>query len=515
MAVSPLWALGLLLCSPSAASPSSSEGASVWLFLPSASGDASAAALSEIEDAATTLLGPSAKRRGLSDETGAETLVWSAPDWDAALEPAKRNALRESLLQRWGVAVRFDDPSPPDASTPVPARRRPEAAAVAGSLERGLAAPQAPGALDRFFDGQLTRAGVLADLPGSPLVPKNITPPAQLPRAQLPRGFPTVSAPPPSGASIDSSIRAAAESAGVDPAVFRALVQAKSGFDPARRGGGAYGLTMISPGAAAEVGMKGADLNDPQQNLKAGALYYAKMLKAFRGDTHRALAAYQAGPGAVFKSGGIPNRPDVKSFLASYERAYRSPGAGLPKPPVKMVVVPMPAARMAADAIVSLAVHDPKDPIARYRPLVEKHATKYGVDPDLVMAIMKRENPWGDSKRESSAGALGVMQLMPETARQLHVDPRNPDQAIRGAVQHLKWLLETFDGDKVKAVAAYNAGHVPVQKLGRVPNYQETVTYVAEVFANYEDLTGKKVDYSDQLTPRAQRWADRVVARRI
>ena len=511
MAHASLGIVFLLICSlPAGAVQTWLPRVEVRLILPREKGGDASEAVRVTELPVRMLLGGSVRRAEV-DEAGRPAVVWSAPSWNPAIAPERLEDIRRQLKARWGEAIRFGVPPQDGVASWLGELQTPGRSIAAENSKLIAGLSLLPSGLDRGFDARRDRAAGTSAPPAAAGVfaggARRGGAGLEAPAAQLPLDFTLRSVPPPEPLPYDAAIRAAAANAGLDPAVLRALVSAKSRFNPELRGGGGYGLTMVSPGAAADVGMKGADLMDPETNLKAGALYLARMLKAFRGDLHRALAAYQAGPRAVFRSGGIPNRDDVRLFLAAYERALRSPEQG-PKPRVKPVAPSRaPVVTMAADAVASLAVGDPKDPTARYRPLVEAAAARYGMDPDLVMAIMKRENPWGDPKRVSKTGAVGVMQLMPRTAAGLGVDPSLPEQAIPGAVRHLKWLFDRFDGNEVKAVAAYNSGHVPVQKLGRVPNIRQTVTYVAEVFGHYEDLTGRKVDYAEFLTPRARLWA--------
>ena len=87
----------------------------------------------------------------------------------------------------------------------------------------------------------------------------------------------------------------------------------------------------------------------------------------------------------------------------------------------------------------------------------------------------------------STAGAVGVMQLMPETAQGLGVrNSKDPRENIDGGVRYLKQLMTTFDGDLTKVVAAYNAGPQAVQKYNGIPPYSETKDYVAKVMAEYK-----------------------------
>jgi soluble lytic murein transglycosylase-like protein len=91
---------------------------------------------------------------------------------------------------------------------------------------------------------------------------------------------------------------------------------------------------------------------------------------------------------------------------------------------------------------------------------------------------------------------------MPATAAGLGVkDPFNPEQNINGMARHLRYLNKKFDGDPVLVAAAYNAGEVPVERLGRIPRYKETMAYVRRVFANYYTLTDEKVAYEQRMPP--------------
>jgi soluble lytic murein transglycosylase-like protein len=113
--------------------------------------------------------------------------------------------------------------------------------------------------------------------------------------------------------------------------------------------------------------------------------------------------------------------------------------------------------------------------------MVQVAANKYGVDPKLAMAVAQAESGLSQ-EAVSPVGAVGVMQLMPETARSLGVRNINdPRDNIDGGVQYLKQMLTTFGGDVSKAVAAYNAGPQAVKNYNGIPPYSETRNYVARV----------------------------------
>lgn len=111
-------------------------------------------------------------------------------------------------------------------------------------------------------------------------------------------------------------------------------------------------------------------------------------------------------------------------------------------------------------------------------------AVRHGVDPKLVHAIAIAESNMNQDEI-SEVGAIGVMQLMPETAEGLGVNPYDEQENIEGGTMYLKQMLDEFDGNVSHAVAAYNAGPGAVQRYGGVPPYGETQAYVGRVMDMY------------------------------
>lgn len=117
--------------------------------------------------------------------------------------------------------------------------------------------------------------------------------------------------------------------------------------------------------------------------------------------------------------------------------------------------------------------------------MIDEASEKYGVDSKLVQALVQQESGFNPNAK-SKAGALGLMQLMPATAKGLGVNnPMNPKENIEGGVKYLKSMLDRFHGNTILALAAYNAGPNAVSKYDGVPPYKETQNYVKAILKNY------------------------------
>lgn len=118
---------------------------------------------------------------------------------------------------------------------------------------------------------------------------------------------------------------------------------------------------------------------------------------------------------------------------------------------------------------------------AAYESLIEQHANEQGVDANLVRAVIQAESAY-NPRAVSGKGAMGLMQLMPATARAYNVfDAFDPAENIRAGVAYLKSLLLKYRANLELALAAYNAGPGAIAKYGEVPPYRETRQYVAKI----------------------------------
>jgi soluble lytic murein transglycosylase-like protein len=136
--------------------------------------------------------------------------------------------------------------------------------------------------------------------------------------------------------------------------------------------------------------------------------------------------------------------------------------------------------------------------VTSYASLIDEHARRHDVRPDLVRAVIQVESAFNPTA-VSPKGAMGLMQLMPATARSLGVgNPFDPRQNVRAGVAYLRQLLDRYDNDEALALAAYNAGPGAVDRYNQsVPPYRETRAYVARI----SEAAGRGSQGSRSRTP--------------
>lgn len=134
--------------------------------------------------------------------------------------------------------------------------------------------------------------------------------------------------------------------------------------------------------------------------------------------------------------------------------------------------------RMKPEVSLLPLVREPKD---NFSEIISAAADKYSMNPTIIHAVIRTESLYNENAL-SPKGAQGLMQLMPETAKELGVeDAFDPIQNIDGGTRYLRYLIDKFDGDLSLALAAYNAGEGSVKRYGGIPPYPETVEYIKKI----------------------------------
>jgi soluble lytic murein transglycosylase-like protein len=157
------------------------------------------------------------------------------------------------------------------------------------------------------------------------------------------------------------------------------------------------------------------------------------------------------------------------------------------KPPARLIQSLSSAQDTSLACVVSNGLDLPQTSARRAEFMVKIHelAPKFDLDPALVLEVVRAESNFNPRAR-SHKGALGLMQLIPATARRFGVkDPYDPVQNLLGGMAYLRWLQEHFDGDLRLTLAGYNAGEAAVARHGGVPPYDETRAYVGKILARY------------------------------
>ncbi len=211
----------------------------------------------------------------------------------------------------------------------------------------------------------------------------------------------------------------------------------------------------------------------PLRLLQACAASLAALLLAWSG------TAAASGPGA--QAEGTPPMDLPKPATRIYKSLSGGTTSFSDRPPSHGAYVVLRPQCYACSPTSPIDWHATRLYREAYASEIEQAAHLYNVDPALVRAVIHAESGFNLHAR-SPKGAVGLMQLMPATARQLGVaDPRHPRENIRGGARYLAEMLVRFRNDVTLATAAYNAGPQAVQKYAGIPPYAETQVYVQRV----------------------------------
>jgi soluble lytic murein transglycosylase-like protein len=168
------------------------------------------------------------------------------------------------------------------------------------------------------------------------------------------------------------------------------------------------------------------------------------------------------------------------NFVQISQPAWRPEPVALPENYAPVVIQPAPISAAGTGTV---------------RQHIQMAAQQYGISRDLVDAVAWQESRYNPRAR-SSAGAIGVMQLMPGTARNLGVtNPHDVRQNVAGGAAYLREQLDRFGNNIPLALAAYNAGPGAVRKYGGIPPYRETQNYVRKIMQRLSETSIQRVDY--------------------
>jgi soluble lytic murein transglycosylase-like protein len=198
-----------------------------------------------------------------------------------------------------------------------------------------------------------------------------------------------------------------------------------------------------------------------------------------------------AGEVAVLSS-GFRLRADRHEFAGKVVRLYRDGGfteidAALIEGFEQEVPPPAPPAAPSPALPAASSPHRDTATSARggsLREMIDSVAKKYDLPPEFVHSVVAAESAY-QANAVSPKGAVGLMQLMPATAKAYGADPADPAQNLEAGARHLRDLLLQYNGDSARALAAYNAGSGAVNKYNGVPPYNETQNYVYRVISKY------------------------------
>jgi soluble lytic murein transglycosylase-like protein len=218
--------------------------------------------------------------------------------------------------------------------------------------------------------------------------------------------------------------------------------------------------------------------------------------KKLKGSGNKLLKIYRIKKSKAYKSSFKTKKSTSKKSKYKKKKSKRIRSKNKSKVPLNMVK----ANGRDSGVIVGCNSNKHLGRQARlYKNTIQIYSRIYDVEPELIHAIVRQESCFNEGAH-SYVGAIGLMQLMPQTALGLRInDPWNPEHNIQGGIKYIAQMMKRFNGKPKLAIAAYNAGPGNVNKYKGIPPFKETRNYVKKVYAEYLRLKSEGINYSDKI----------------
>lgn len=215
-----------------------------------------------------------------------------------------------------------------------------------------------------------------------------------------------------------------------------------------------------------------------------------------KGSGNKLLKIYRIKKAEAYKSSLKTKKSTSKKSKYTKKKSKKSRSKNKSKTPINIVK----ANGRDSSKIVGCNSNEHLGRKARlYKNTIQIYSRIYNVEPELIHAIVRQESCFNEGAH-SYVGAIGLMQLMPQTALGLRItDPWNPEHNIQGGIKYIAQMMKRFNGKPKLAIAAYNAGPGNVRKYKGIPPFKETRNYVKKVYAEYLRLKSEGIHYSDKI----------------
>ena len=218
--------------------------------------------------------------------------------------------------------------------------------------------------------------------------------------------------------------------------------------------------------------------------------------KKLKGSGNKLLKIYRIKKTSAYKSSLKAKKNSSKKSKYKNKKSNRTRSKRKPKTPINMVKA------NGRDNGIMIGCNNSEHLTKKahlYKNTIQIYSRIYDVEPELIHAIVRQESCFNEGAH-SYVGAIGLMQLMPQTALGLRInDPWNPEHNIQGGIKYIAQMMKRFNGKPKLAIAAYNAGPGNVRKYKGIPPFKETRNYVKKVYTEYRRLKVEGIHYDEKI----------------